>query len=95
MPAPAPPPTATPTVTPTVTPTATPTATPTVTPTATPTVTPTATPTGAYPAWKAGTAYTPGVRVTHAGVGYECRQAHTAVAGWEPPNVPALWLRLP
>lgn len=88
-------PTATPTVTPTVTPTATPTVTPTATPTVTPTATPTVTPTGAYPAWKAGTAYTPGVRVTHAGVGYECRQAHTAVAGWEPLNVPALWLRLP
>ncbi|MFV2121306.1 carbohydrate-binding protein [Streptomyces sp. Act-28] len=23
--------------------------------------------------------------------GYACLQAHTARAGWEPPNAPALW----
>ncbi|WP_455644293.1 carbohydrate-binding protein [Paenibacillus lactis] len=23
---------------------------------------------------------------------YECRQAHTSLPGWEPANVPALWL---
>lgn len=80
--------------TPTATPTATPTVTPTVTPTATPTVTPTPTPTGTYPAWKAGTAYTTGTKVTYQGVSYECRQPHTGQVGWEPPNVPALWLRL-
>ncbi|MFD8533541.1 chitinase C-terminal domain-containing protein [Streptosporangium canum] len=85
-------PTATPT--PTTTPTVTPTPTPTVTPTVTPTPTPTVTPTGAYPAWKAGTAYTTGTRVSHSGADYECRQPHTASAGWEPSNVPALWLRL-
>ncbi|GAA1821955.1 lytic polysaccharide monooxygenase [Luedemannella flava] len=44
--------------------------------------------------WAAGVAYRVGDRVTYAGVTYQCRQAHTALAGWEPPNVPALWLRL-
>ncbi|KAB1907021.1 carbohydrate-binding protein, partial [Micromonospora sp. AMSO31t] len=28
------------------------------------------------------------------GLTYRCRQAHTAIPGWEPPNVPALWLQL-
>ena len=31
---------------------------------------------------------------TYNGVTYQCRQAHTAIPGWEPPNVPALWLRV-
>jgi predicted carbohydrate-binding protein with CBM5 and CBM33 domain len=44
--------------------------------------------------WAAGTAYKTGDRVTYNGVTYQCRQAHTAIAGWEPPNVPALWLRV-
>jgi predicted carbohydrate-binding protein with CBM5 and CBM33 domain len=43
--------------------------------------------------WRAGTAYVPGNTVTYGGVTYRCRQAHTALAGWEPPNVPALWER--
>jgi predicted carbohydrate-binding protein with CBM5 and CBM33 domain len=54
----------------------------------------TAPPTTAPPAsgtWKAGTAYKAGDTVTYNGVSYRCRQAHTALAGWEPPNVPALW----
>ncbi|MEV0617086.1 lytic polysaccharide monooxygenase [Nonomuraea sp. NPDC050404] len=63
--------------------------TPTITPTPTPTVTPT-TPSGT---WKAGTAYTPGNTVTYNGATYRCLQAHTALTGWEPPNVPALWAR--
>jgi chitin-binding protein len=41
--------------------------------------------------WKAGTAYKAGSTVTYGGVSYRCIQAHTALAGWEPPNVPALW----
>ncbi|GAA4681432.1 dioxygenase [Streptomyces chumphonensis] len=41
--------------------------------------------------WKAGSAYRSGDRVTYGGSGYVCLQAHTAQAGWEPPNVPALW----
>ncbi|MFD3530146.1 carbohydrate-binding protein [Streptomyces sp. NPDC058664] len=41
--------------------------------------------------WAAGTVYRAGDRVTYGGPGYVCLQAHTAQAGWEPPNVPALW----
>jgi carbohydrate binding protein with CBM5/12 domain len=29
--------------------------------------------------------------VTYGGTAYTGRQAHTAIAGWEPPNTPALW----
>ncbi|MFE6871253.1 carbohydrate-binding protein [Kitasatospora sp. NPDC057692] len=29
--------------------------------------------------------------MTYNGVSYRCIQGHTAYAGWEPPNVPALW----
>lgn len=43
--------------------------------------------------WAAGTAYTAGNRVTYGGAAYRCLQAHTAIVGWEPPNVPALWER--
>jgi hypothetical protein len=66
---------------------------PTASPTRTPTPTPSPAQTGAT-AWRAGTAYAVGARVTHAGVTYRCLQAHTAQAGWEPPNAPALWQRL-
>jgi len=71
-------------------PTPTPTPTPTVSPTKSPTPTPT--PTQGGGTWAAGTTYQVGDRVTYAGKTYQCRQAHTAIAGWEPPNVPALWL---
>ncbi|GAB3654641.1 hypothetical protein GCM10027589_13430 [Actinocorallia lasiicapitis] len=70
------------------TPTPTPTPTSTVTPTPTPTATPTATPGGT---WTAGAAYRPGDGVTYAGAHYTCRQAHTALPGWEPATTPALW----
>jgi hypothetical protein len=43
-------------------------------------------------AWAFPVAYTVGQRVTYLGLTYECRQAHTSQAGWQPPNVPALWL---
>ncbi|WP_203186989.1 carbohydrate-binding protein [Streptomyces pratensis] len=43
--------------------------------------------------WAAGTSYRAGDRVTHGGVSYRCLQAHSAVTGWEPPLVPALWER--
>jgi chitinase len=36
-------------------------------------------------------AYTVGQLVTYGGTTYRCLQAHTSLAGWEPPNVPALW----
>ena len=68
------------------TPTPTPTSTPTPTPT--PTVSPT-TPSGTWAAYKA---YTVGDVVTYGGTRYTCRQAHTSLPGWEPPNVLALWL---
>lgn len=44
--------------------------------------------------WTEGASYQVGDVVTYAGVQYRCRQAHTAFAGWEPPNVPALWQQL-
>jgi chitin-binding protein len=46
----------------------------------------------ANPAWAANTAYTAGMLVTYNGSVYECRQPHTSLTGWEPSNVPALWL---
>lgn len=44
--------------------------------------------------WTAGTAYNVGDVVTYDGASFKCIQAHTALPGWEPPNVPALWQRL-
>lgn len=41
--------------------------------------------------WAAGRAYTAGSVVTYGSSSYRCLQAHTSMAGWEPPNVPALW----
>ena len=43
-------------------------------------------------AWKAYTAYKVGDIVTYGGKEYTCRSAHTSLPGWEPSNVPALWL---
>jgi chitin-binding protein len=37
-------------------------------------------------------AYSIGDKVSYGGANYQCRQAHTSLVGWEPPNVPALWL---
>lgn len=70
--------------------------TPTPTPTVTPTPTPTPTPTTTTPSgtWRAGVAYAVGNTVTYNGGTYRCIQAHTSLAGWEPPNVPALWQRV-
>ncbi len=70
-----------------------PTTPPTTSPTASPTTSPSP-PSGAYPAWVANKAYAVGNRVSYSGRNYECRQAHTSQAGWEPPNTPALWLLL-
>ncbi|WP_030774478.1 carbohydrate-binding protein [Streptomyces sp. NRRL F-2664] len=44
--------------------------------------------------WKAGTVYAAGASVTYGGGTYRCIQGHQAQAGWEPPNVPALWQRV-
>ncbi|WP_410769731.1 lytic polysaccharide monooxygenase [Fontibacillus sp. BL9] len=42
--------------------------------------------------WAPNVAYTAGTLVSYNGSTYECRQAHTSLVGWEPSNVPALWL---
>ena len=47
---------------------------------------PTATP------WAANTSYAAGALVTYNGKTYAALVAHTSLVGWEPPNVPALWL---
>ena len=44
--------------------------------------------------WAAGTAYQPGSVVTHGDTTFRCRQAHTALPGWEPASTPALWQAL-
>jgi len=43
-------------------------------------------------AWAAYVSYVAGDSVTYGGKGYDCRQPHQSLPGWEPPNVPALWL---
>lgn len=42
--------------------------------------------------WQAGKAYLIGDVVSYDGKTYVCRQSHTSLLGWEPSNVPALWL---
>ncbi|MGW4375244.1 carbohydrate-binding protein [Streptomyces albidoflavus] len=44
--------------------------------------------------WAAGTSYAVGATVTYGGATYRCLQAHTAQAGWQPPNTPSLWQRV-
>ncbi|MEV8229281.1 alpha-lytic protease prodomain-containing protein [Streptomyces sp. NPDC079167] len=44
--------------------------------------------------WAAGTTYAAGAMVTYGGASYRCLQGHQAQAGWQPPNVPALWQRV-
>jgi hypothetical protein len=41
--------------------------------------------------WQPNTAYATGDIATYLGIEYRCRQGHTSLTGWEPPNVPALW----
>src|SRR5262245_45113238 len=43
-------------------------------------------------AWATNTFYGVGTKVSYASVNYTCQQAHTSQVGWEPPNVPALWV---
>ncbi|MET8153507.1 lytic polysaccharide monooxygenase [Actinoplanes sp. NPDC049668] len=71
-----------------------PTTPPTTTPPTNPPTNPPTTPPPAGGTWRAGTAYAVGSTVTYGGLSYRCLQAHTALAGWEPPNVPALWARI-
>ncbi|MFD3269621.1 chitinase [Paenibacillus dendritiformis] len=42
-------------------------------------------------AWAPGVSYAANDLVSYQGKIYRCRQPHTSLAGWEPPNVPALW----
>jgi hypothetical protein len=44
------------------------------------------------PEWAPATPYAVDDLVTYGGTTYRCRQAHTSQPGWEPPNVPALWV---
>ncbi|UED86444.1 carbohydrate-binding protein [Streptomyces profundus] len=41
--------------------------------------------------WRIGVSYRVGDTVVHGGTAYRCLIAHQAIAGWEPPNAPALW----
>jgi chitinase len=77
---------------PTTAPTTAPTTTPTTTPTKPPTTSPTTPPSAN--AWAPYVAYTAGQKVTYGGKSYQCRQSHTSLPGWEPPNALALWLPL-
>lgn len=47
-----------------------------------------------YPNWEANTAYTVGYKVQRKAGLWKCIQAHTAQAGWEPENTPALWTQI-
>lgn len=49
--------------------------------------------TGLFPVWETGVAYVIGDRRQYGGLLYRCVQAHTSQEGWEPPAVPALWVR--
>lgn len=44
-----------------------------------------------YPEWQSGADYTVGYKVQFDGKLWRCRQAHSAIVGWEPPNVASLW----
>ena len=41
--------------------------------------------------WQPNISVERGETVTYDGTEYEALQSHTTQAGWEPPNVPALW----
>lgn len=41
--------------------------------------------------WRVGTAYTRGSLANYDGATYKCIYTHTAMPGWEPPKLPALW----
>ena len=44
-----------------------------------------------YPGWRGGVEYQPAFKVQYDDRLWRCRQLHTSQAGFEPPNVPALW----
>ncbi|MFD0586607.1 lytic polysaccharide monooxygenase [Paenibacillus sp. GCM10027627] len=45
--------------------------------------------------WAPNTSYAANTLVYYNGLVYKCRQTHTSLTGWEPSNVPALWLLVP
>ena len=49
--------------------------------------------TNLFPLWEEGIVYSIGDRRQYNSLLYRCVQAHTSQAGWEPPAVPALWVR--
>ncbi|WP_394616563.1 chitinase C-terminal domain-containing protein [Lentzea sp. JNUCC 0626] len=66
----------------------------TTTTSSTTTTTTTTTTTNPGGSWVPYTSYATGAQVTYNGATYRCRQGHTSLPGWEPPNVPALWERV-
>ncbi|GIO31256.1 MULTISPECIES: carbohydrate-binding protein [Paenibacillus] len=46
---------------------------------------------GGAQAWAPNVSYKTGDEAVYQGKTYICRQPHTSLPGWEPPNVPALW----
>lgn len=46
---------------------------------------------GYYPQWASGAYCTVGYKVQFDGKLWRCRQTHTAITGWEPPNAESLW----
>lgn len=44
-----------------------------------------------YPIWRKVTEYAVDQNITHLNIVYRVVQAHTSQAGWEPPNVPAMF----
>ncbi|SMC29037.1 Predicted carbohydrate-binding protein, contains CBM5 and CBM33 domains [Andreprevotia lacus DSM 23236] len=89
-------PTKAPTPVPTVAPTTAPTAVPTKAPTPIPTVAPTAAPGTCAVAWKEGSTYQAGDKVSYNGINYQALVTHTAYvgAGWNPAASTTLWKSL-
>jgi hypothetical protein len=48
-----------------------------------------------HPAWAAGQTVAIGDLRSYSAQTWRCIQGHTTQAGWEPPNVPALWTMVP
>lgn len=46
-----------------------------------------------FPKWENNTVYKIDDRRQYDDLLYRCVQTHTSQEGWEPPNVPALWVR--
>ena len=44
-----------------------------------------------HPHWESCADYTVGYKVQFEGRLWKCRQAHSAIIGWEPPNAASLW----